>query len=263
MSKSKLTIKNASRILDTLSEFHLGSEQVYRFVGYPHVDGDNIAEHTSRAIRLAIYTMPFILEEFNDHPERVNLAENIYATILTHDDEEIAQGFDIISPFKNHNANTQGEIDLVDKKMKNLPDVSRKYVINFFTSFRKRDTLASRIAKACDNIGGNQPVLEQKLGLVPPDSARFALEFVEKVRGTSKTTDLLIDAHIKDIFDYRKFAKNSEAEQKILIDKAFQQEGCNLSRNTLKILINQLLDIDISLYSMDKNKVTLKLWEYL
>ncbi len=240
----------------------MGAEKVYRFVGDPYVDGDNIAEHTARAVRLAIYAMPFILEEFAGHPDIEHLASDIYATILTHDDEEIAQGFDIISVNKNHNSRDQEEIDSVNEKMKNLPVSSREYVIKLFSSFRRKDTLAAKIAKAFDNITGNQLVLEQKLGLVTPDSVKFAFFFVEKVKGMSKTTDLLVETQIKKILDYREFAKKDDAELEILTDKALAQEGCNLSRSDLKNLIKKLLDVDILSHELDKSKVTINIWQY-
>lgn len=262
MLRASLTIKDASDILDTLSDFHLGAEKVYRYIGDPYVDGDNIAEHTARTIRLAIYSMPFLLEEFAEHPDIKHLPEDIYATILTHDDDEVAQGFDIISMNKNHNSRDQEEIDAVNEKMKNLPAPSREYVIKLFSSFRRKDTLAAKIAKVFDNVTGNQLVLEQKLGIVAPNAAKFAIWYAEKVRGVSKTTDLLLDALVKQIVDYREFAKNNNAELEILIDKALAQEGCNLPRNELKNLIRKLLEIDILSYELQKEKININLWEY-
>ena len=262
MDKTNLTTKEASEILDTLSDFHLGAEKVYRYIGDPYVEGDNIAEHTARTIRLAIYTMPFLLAEFANHPEVKHFAEDLYVTILTHDDDEIAVGFDIISMNKNHNSKDQEEIDSVNKKMKNLPTLSREYVIKLFSSFRRKDTLVAKIAKAFDNITGNQLVAEQKLGLVAPDAAKFAIWYMEKVRGVSKTTDSLIDALIKQIIDYREFAKKNDAELEILIDKSLKQEGCNLSRSDLKDLIKKLLDIDILSHELEKDKININLWQY-
>lgn len=260
--QEQLTKKEALSILEATSDFQLGAEKVERFVGCPYVDGDNVALHTARSVRMAIYAMPFILKEFSDHSDIGNLAENIFATILIHDDEEIAQGFDIISPLKNHNADIQEEIDLVKNKMKNLPIASSAYVIKLFSSFRKRDTLYSKISKVIENLASNQLVIEQKLGLVTPDSTKFAIDFVDKFRGTSKTTDLLVGAQITQIIDYRNFAKDNENEIDLLIDKSFKQEGCKLSKDDLKILIKKLLEIDMSSHQLDRSKVQFNVWQY-
>ena len=262
MDKTSLTTKEALSILDTLSDFHLGAEKVLRYVGDPYVKGDNIAEHTARTVRLAIYTMPFILQEFAENPDVKHFAENIYATILTHDDDEVVQGFDIISMNKNHNSRDQEEIDSVNEKMKSLPIASREYVSKLFSSFRRKDTLVAKIAKVFDNLTGNQLVVEQKLGLVAPDAAKFAIWYMEKVRGTSKTTDALINAQIKQIVDYREFVKKNDAELEILTDEALKQEGCNLSKQDLKNLMLKLLDINILSHEMEKDKININIWQY-
>ncbi|OGI67126.1 hypothetical protein A2823_01705 [Candidatus Nomurabacteria bacterium RIFCSPHIGHO2_01_FULL_41_91] len=262
MKNTELTIQEALRILDTASDFHLGAEKVLRFVGDPNVDGDNIAEHTARAMRLAVYAMPFILVEFAGDPEIKNLAENIYATILVHDDEEIEQGFDIISPKKKHNVRDEEEIELVNKKMKKLPAASRHYVINLFSAFRKRNTLASKIAKVFDNLSGNQVVLEQKLSIVGPDAARFTVYFIDRTRGASKITDLLINAQIKQVLEYREFSKNNISEIKMLAKKVITQEGCKLSISELEKLIKKLLNIEVLSHPLNKEKVSMKIWEY-
>ncbi len=74
---------------------------------------------------------------------------------------------------------------------------------------------------------------------------KFAIDFVDKYRGISKTTDLLIDAQIKQIVDYREFIKKNDAELKILINEALKQQGCNLSEKDLKKLILKLLYLEI------------------
>lgn len=260
--EEQLTKKDALSILETTSDFQLGAEKVERFVGCPYVDGDNVALHTARSVRIAIYAMPFILKEFSNHPDIENLAENIYATTLIHDDEEIAQGFDIISPLKNHNADVEGEIDLVKDRMKNLPAASSTYAIERFSSFRKRDALYSKISKAIENLASNQLVIEQKLGLVTPDSVKFAIDFVDKFKGFSNTTDIFIDAQITQMTDYRSFAKNSENEIDFLVDKSLTQEGCKLSKDDLKILIKKLLEVDMSSHELDKSKIQFNIWQY-
>jgi hypothetical protein len=260
--QEQLTKKDALSILETTSDFQLGAEKVERFVGCPYVDGDNVALHTARSVRIAVYVMPFILKEFSNHPDVGSLAENIYATTLIHDDEEIVQGFDIISPLKNHNADIQEQIDLVKDKMKNLPVASSTYAIKLFSSFRKRDTLYSKISKVIENLASNQLVIEQKLGLITPDSVKFAIDFVDKFRGVSKTTDLLIDAQITQIINYRNFAKNNENEIDLLIDKSLTQEGCKLSKDYLRILIKKLLDIDVLSHQLDINKIQFNIWQY-
>ncbi|MEI6660094.1 MAG: HD domain-containing protein, partial [bacterium] len=187
MKDTNLTPQYASNIIETLTDFQLGAEKVYRFIGNPYVDGDNIAEHTARIVRLAIYTMPFLVEEFKNHPDISHLAEDIYVTVLTHDDEEIAQGFDMVTFLKNHDSRNQEEIDSVKNKMSKMPAVSQDYVMKQFISFREQDTLVSQIAKILDHVAGNQTKMEQKLGIVNPDGAKFTIEYVEKYKGVSKT----------------------------------------------------------------------------
>lgn len=266
MNKINFTIKDATNVIQTVTKFQLNAEKVLRYIGNVYVDGDNIAEHTARAARLAIYVMPFLKKEFARHKD-VNLeylAEDVYVTILTHDDEEVAEGFDIRSNIKNHNSRMEEEIKSVKSWMNTLPLDSQEYVIDHFASFRKRDTIVSKIAKVFDNITGSQLVFEQKLGIVAPDQAKFAIFYTEgkDVKGISKITDLLIDAQIKQIVDYREFAKNNDSEINFLVNQALMQEGCELSQENLKILIKKLLDIDILTHQLDRNKIDFSIWQY-
>ncbi len=112
------------------------------------------------------------------------------------------------------------------------------------------------------DIAGNQLVLEQKLGIIAPDSAKFTIEYAQKTKGVSKTTDLIIDAQIKKVIDYRLFVKNNETEIDLLVEKSLQQEGCQLSKSDLKALIKRLLDIEILSYQLEQDKIDYKIWQY-
>jgi 5'-deoxynucleotidase YfbR-like HD superfamily hydrolase len=257
-----MTPEDAKNIIEVTTDMHLGAEKVERYVGNPHVEGDNLAEHTSRMARMAVYIMPFILEEFKNHSEIGTLAQDIYATIITHDDDEVAQGYDIITVTKNHNSRNQEEIDFVKEKIKNLPPQSFELEMRLFSDFRKKDTLASRITKALDNITGNQLVYEQKMELVSPDGAKFLIWYAENVRGISRTTDMLVDSQIQRTLAYRNFAKNSDSEIDLLTEIALQQEGCNIGRSEMKDLVKRLLAVDLDSYELDKNRVLKKIWEF-
>jgi 5'-deoxynucleotidase YfbR-like HD superfamily hydrolase len=259
MEGNELTLQEASDIINTVQVFHLGAEKVLRYSKNPYVEGDNLAEHLSRMARLAVYAMPFFLVEFKNEP---SLAQDIYTTVITHDDDEIACGFDVVTFLKNHNSKDQEEIDSIRAKMGSLPPLSVDYVLNKFSSFRKKDTLAARITKVFDNVTGNQLVIEQKLGIVAPDLAKFTFNYAEKTKGVSKTTDSIIDAQLKQIIDYRSFAKDNESELDILIEKSLKQEGCELSDGELKIIIKKLLEVDILSHELDSSKISFNIWQY-
>ena len=246
-----------------VAEFQQGGENVERYVGNPYVKGDHVAEHSARITRLAVYCMPFLLIEFANHPDREHLAEDIYVTVLTHDDDEIVDGFDIRTSIKEHNAKDGQEVINLSKKLSILDEVQQKYVLEKFSSFRNKNTLAAKIAKAFDNISGNQLVVEQKIGMVAPDSAKFAIQYLEKVRGTSQTTDMLIDAQINKILAYRKMASSDEKELIFLVDRAGEQEGSSLSKNDLRDLIKKLLEIDVSAYQLNKEQIDTPIYGYL
>ncbi|MEI6660460.1 MAG: hypothetical protein WCK91_03515, partial [bacterium] len=77
-----------------------------------------------------------------------------------------------------------------------------------------------------------------------------------------KTMDVLIDSQIKDVLSYREFAKDSGPELDLLVDIAEKQEGCNITREELKIIIKKLLDVDMSLHKTEKSKIALNIYEY-
>ena len=67
---------------------------------------------------------------------------------------------------------------------------------------------------------------------------------------------------IKDVLSYREFAKDSGPELDLLVDIAEKQEGCNITREELKIIIKKLLDVDMSLHKTEKSKIALNIYEY-
>jgi 5'-deoxynucleotidase YfbR-like HD superfamily hydrolase len=208
------------KVLDLTAEFQGKAQQIFRYDKNPFVVGDSIAEHLARVLRLLTYITPNLLVEF---PEEPSLVQKVFSCLVVHDDDEIIEGFDVPTAIKVHNEQDGEEIRKFSEAVSALPGLSREFLINRFSSFRKRDTLASRIAKALDNIAGNQLVIEQG-GLVNPDSARFCIEYAMKVKGVSKTTDALADAQIEQIIEWRKNAK-------------------------------RLLEIDVETHTLDKSKV--------
>ena len=227
---------DSQKILKYVSEFQTKAQNIKRYEGNPYVSGDNIAEHLSRLARLLISVAPQLRTEF---PDRQNLIEDVLVTLLIHDDDEVIDGFDIPTALKVHNAKDEEEITKFEQSISSLGDESKNYLVPLFTSFRKKDSLAAKIAKALDNIAGNQLVIEQEIGLINPDQARFAIEYVEKVRGISKTIDSLIEAQIEQVVEYRKQA-------------LFNLK--NLPNNA-----ERLLEIDVLNHVLDKAKINLPL----
>lgn len=192
---------NAKAVLEFLSDFQNKAQNIKRYEGNPYVEGDSIAEHLSRIARLVLYIAPQLKKEF---PDEKDLIEDILATVLIHDDDEIIDGFDIPTAFKNHNSKDDEEIILFKNNLELLGRDTQDYLAGYFSSFRKKDTLVAKIAKVLDNIVGNQLVIEQRKGLINPHQARFAIEYIEKVRGISAITDTLISAQIEQIISLRR-----------------------------------------------------------
>lgn len=208
------------KVLDLVANFQIKAQTIRRYDKNPFVVGDNIAEHLARAARLLVYITPDLKAEFSD---QVELVEEVFSSLMVHDDDEIVVGFDIPTGIKNHNANDGEEIKQFSEAVSSLPEPVKEFLINRFSSFRKKDSLAAKIAKALDNITGNQLVIEQG-GLVNPDSARFCIEYAEKVKGVSKTIDAIIEAQVQQIIDWRNKAK-------------------------------ELLEIDVATHRLDKSKM--------
>jgi 5'-deoxynucleotidase YfbR-like HD superfamily hydrolase len=238
---NKEDFKDGIAILNYVSSFQNKAESIKRFVGNPYVEGDNIAEHLSRLARLLICVAPDLKEEF---PNDTNLIENIMVTLLVHDDDEVIDGFDIPTAMKDHNIKDGEEISKFDYSVSTLSDKTKKYFSDAFKSFRQKETLAAKIAKALDNLAGNQLVIEQKIGLINPDQARFAIEYAEKVRGVSKTTDMLVDAQISQIVEYRENMKSD----------------LNLANVSIpKEKLVELLGVDVWNHVLDRAKINLGL----
>lgn len=149
---------DALNTLNYVSNFQNKAQSIKRFVGNPYVEGDNIAEHLSRLARLLICVAPNLKTEFQDEKD---LIENIMVSLLVHDDDEVIDGFDIPTAMKDHNIKDGEEIMKFDYSISNLADDNRKYLSDAFKSFRNKDSLFAKIAKALDNIVGNQLVIEQ------------------------------------------------------------------------------------------------------
>ncbi len=203
----------AKTILEFVSNFQDKAQSIVRYEGNPYVEGDSIAEHLSRLGKLLICIAPHLKKEF---PENTLIVEEIFTCLFVHDDDEVIDGFDIPTAMKVHNVKDEEEIVKFKHSVHSLDDKTKESLTSAFTSFRKKDSLASKIAKALDNISGNQLVIEQKIGLINPDQAKFAVEYVEKVRGISKTIDILIDAQIDQIIEERiNFLQDVEGLKKL------------------------------------------------
>ncbi len=228
---------DSKNVLKYVSEFQTRAQSIKRYEGNPYVSGDNIAEHISRLARLLISIAPQLKIEFSDKPD---LIEEVLVTLFIHDDDEVIDGYDIPTALKVHNMKDDEEIVKFEQSISSLGEGAKKYLVPFFTSFRKRDSLVAKISKALDNIAGNQLVIEQEIGLINPDQARFAIEYVEKVRGVSKTIDSLIEAQIEQVLEYRK------------------QAIANL-KSPPNSAEEMLLKIDVLNHSLDEAKINLPL----
>jgi len=230
----------ATKILEFVSSFQTKAQNIKRYEGNPYVSGDNIAEHLSRVARLLICIAPDLKKEFPNEP---SLVEETLICLLVHDDDEVIEGFDIPAPIKNHNTKDEEEIEKFKTSVSHLTGDTQKFLVSAFSSFRKKDSLAAKIAKVLDNISGNQLVIEQKTGLISPDQAKFAVEYVEKVRKISKTTDALIDAQIDQIIKFRDHLKHNPNELNNLLEPSLIQKA------------KELLEVDILSYQLDKDKI--------
>jgi len=243
----------ATTILEIVSQFQNKAEHIKRYDGNPYVDGDSVAGHLSRLIRLFSYISSYIQKEF---PLEDGLVEQIFVILLIHDDDEILEGFDIPTANKIHNSNDEAEIHTFEKAIALLPEESKTNISEAFRTFRKKDSLAAKIAKALDNIAGNQLVVEQRLGLINPDQAKFAIEYVEKVKGVSKIIDMLIDAQITQIIEIRQQLLSNSHEVSDLLDSVAKTQK---AKSDIFEKAIRLLKIDILSHTLDKTNINLPL----
>lgn len=234
---------NMHTVLDLVFRFQTEAQKVKRYEKNPFVVGDNVAEHLARAQRLLVYITPDLKKEF---PDQKALIEETFVCITLHDDDEILVGFDIPTAIKVHDENNNVEIESFTDAVSVLPFETKDFLISAFSSFRNKSSLPAKIAKALDNITGNQLVVEQKIGLINPDLARFCIEYTQKVTGISKTIDLLVSAQIEQIVEFRNFLKNNELE----IEQMIKILGQNNSEK-----IRKLIKIDVMSHELDKSKV--------
>lgn len=229
----------AKEILEFVSDFAIRAEKVERFVGNPYVKGDNVAEHLSRLQRLLVCIAPYLKKEF---PEEKDLVEQISTILTLHDDDEIIVGYDVITQIKNHDTRNDEEIEDFKKAISRLSERSQKFMIPAFNAFRTKDSRAAKIAKAIDNVGGSQLVVEQKIGLINPSVAKFAIHYGDSVRGASEATDALVDAQIKQVIDYRKYLRTHPEEIESLVSSLQIPDPEELHRVARKA--KELVEID-------------------
>lgn len=237
------------QILDMVFHFQTGAQKVLRYGINPFVIGDNVAEHLARAVRLLVYITPDLKDEF---PDNQTLIEDIFVCLTLHDDDEIIVGYDIPTAIKVHDEDNDAEIKAFTEKVSSLPDKTKKFVVEAFSSFRNKSSLAAQITKAIDNIVGNQLVIEQEVGLINPNSARFCIEYALKVSGLSKIIDSLIIAQIGQIIEFRNNLNKNDQEVERM------RKLLNLKDS---IKIKELLKIDITDHKLDKTKVYHKIEE--
>lgn len=252
---------SAADTLQTHSTMHLAATQVERFRNNPHVlFTESVALHLSRMIRLAAYILPTLQEEFKDHPEAKNLEQDLLLTAFFHDDDEIIAEYDELTFNKNHNANDEQEIANFKKAHQLLPAETLPYLTNYFEQFRHKTTLAAKIAKVLDNLTGNQFAIEHQIGMINPDYALVCIEYVEKVRGVSQTTDALIDAQIEQIKTLR---QELQTNHDLLSHLAYalKDNGHGHHSDILNNMI-KLLRVDIDEYEINRDHIYTPVWEY-
>lgn len=230
-------------VLDLTAIFQTRAEKILRYEKNPFVEGDSIAEHLARVARLLTYITSGLKDEFPDQP---SLVGDVFVCLMVHDDEEIIDGFDIPTAIKNHDVKNDEEISAFANAVSGLSEDRRNFLISTFSSFRNKSSLAAKIAKAIDNITGNQLVIEQRIGMVNPDSARFCIEYAQRVLGASKVVDTLITAQIQQVVGGREKLKSDEQEI---------QRISRISSLPDTSKVRELLDIDVMTHVLDKSKV--------
>lgn len=231
------------QILELVSNFQNEAQRVRRFDANPFVCGDNIAEHIARGVRLIAYIAPKLINEF---PEEKNLIEDLLFTFIIHDDDEILSGRDITTFIKSHNVNDNSEVAQFTHAVSSLDKNTREFLISRFSAFRNKSSFGAKLAKQIDNIIGNQLVIEQKVGLIAPYSAKFVVDYVTKVRelSGSKTMQSLVDAQIQQVKTIREELNCDSKQVRLLLLKYIEL-------NKLKIKIKDLLPKAVFLLKVD------------
>lgn len=230
-------------ILDLVEFFQTRGQKVMRYKKNPFVEGDSVVEHLARVARLLVYISPDLQKEF---PDQTTLIQEIFMCLIIHDDEEIIDGFDESTVTKVHDADNDSEIKKFSSNISTLSTHTQEVLVDAFSSFRYKSSLPAKIAKAIDNITGNQLVIEQKVGLINPDSARFCIEYAQKVTGTSKVIDTLVQAQIQQVLEGREKLK-ADKQEILRISEASGLSGTSK--------IEELLGVDVMTHVLDKNKV--------
>ncbi len=241
-------------ILDFVGDFSTRAGKIKRFEAHPYVDGDSLAEHLHRLQRLLVCIAPYLKEEF---PEEKDLVEQVSMILSLHDDDEIIVGYDVTTQLKDHNASSEGEVASFEEAVYKLGEKSREFMTPMFTAFRNKSSLPANIAKALDNLAGNQVLVEQKFALLNPNCAKFTIDYGEKVKGASKATDALIDTQIAQIVEYRTHLCTHPEEIEALI------MPLNISDPKEKMRVIEkaktLLEIDVLQHVWDKDQTLIPL----
>ncbi|MCA9389962.1 HD domain-containing protein [candidate division WWE3 bacterium] len=252
---------SAQKTLQIVSRFQNNALSTLRYEENPHVlDKESVAAHLSRMFRLAGYITPQLKEEFANHKESATLIEDLFFNILFHDDDEIVSGKDISTFNKTHNAHDDEEIAAIMEALASLETdqiaLEKKYVM----AFREKKTLASQIAKVLDNLTGNQVAIEQLIGMIHPDYVLLCIDYIEKQKGISQTTDVLIEEQIQRIKVVR---KGLQDDAKHVSEIAYDLKTRGIGKHDI-IWNNmqKLLKVDIQTYIPDKSKVYFPVWEY-
>lgn len=248
--------KTAKSILDFTGRFSVRAGKIKRFEAHSCVDGDTLAEHHHRLQRLLACIAPHLKHEF---PKEKDLVGKISIILTLHDDDEIMVGYDVTTQLKNHNGSEyEKEIRDYKKATTKLGKKTQGFLVPIFAAFRHRNTRATKIAKALDNLAGNSVLIEQKFALINPNSTKFTIEYAEKVLGASKTTDALVDTQIKQMVEYRKYLLKYPKEVEKLLNHNLKIHDLKEKRRVL-IKAKELLKIDVLKHKWEPERTLIPL----
>ena len=259
------------KTLKTTLEIHQNTKETKQYKENPHVIGNEISDHVMMLSRLVAYCIPYLEKEFTDEP---NLAKDLLLACLFHDDGE--SNNEISTFVKEHGGKQyEKEFSVIQNLIKELSKTQQEFVLSYFLNFKKRETIAYKLAKTLDNIIGNEFAIIQEISLTQPDYAFMCVEYVKAVYNISKTTDKLIDYQIQNIYNIRKKLKNNleitinkiiselfittrtGSQTKEPTEKATKEEILKLSTK-----IKDQLNIDLETYKGDSKKAYVPIWEW-
>lgn len=241
--------ESAQKILQVSASLQRTAEQELRYQGNPHVEGDRITDHTYRTMRLATYSIPYLLEEF---PEEQDQIYKLLPILLVHDDGELAGEGDIPTFLKDEDTQGPVEEQTVASITHPLPPASRQHALELFQAYQEQYTLAAKLAKVFDRLASNERVIEQVLGIIHPDHTALTITYIQSQLGTSQTTDNLIRAQVENIHKTRQRLKSSPEE----LQQLAHQHATELEINPQDLLetTQKMLEIKIDTFSAQRER---------